>query len=178
MNEQRLEIKALPGYPEEIGRQLWMMEDIRRDLLQKLEGLTQDELDAAEDGDVTTVGALLYHIADVETSWLHFDMLLRKKLDPELEPWFTAPTRNERGEVWCPQGESLERHLERLAVVRRDFLEKFRSVDLEDWRTIREVPGEYDVTPEWIVYHLIEHEAHHRGQIFRMIGRMRRRRQG
>ncbi|WP_256256362.1 DinB family protein [Paenibacillus sp. BC26] len=27
----------------------------------------------------------------------------------------------------------------------------------------------YDVTPEWAIYHLIEHESHHRGQIYQMV---------
>ncbi|WP_246369958.1 DinB family protein [Saccharibacillus deserti] len=152
-----------------------MMEDVRRELLKHLEGLTQEELDTPLDGNATTIGALLYHIADVETGWLHFDMFLQKELDPEIAAWFTAPTRNEDGEIWCPAGERPERHLERLAVVRRDFLDKLRGIDSEDWRRFRSLPGEYDVTPEWIVYHLIEHEAHHRGQIFRMLGTMRRR---
>ncbi|MCQ4085336.1 DinB family protein [Saccharibacillus sp. JS10] len=173
-NLPRLEIQALPGYPVEIGRQLWMMQDIRRDLLNRLEGITQEELDTPQAGDPTTIGALLLHIADVETSWLHFDLLLQKKLDPKIEKWFSTPTRNEQGEIWCPPGERIERHLERLAVVREDFLEKFRSIDLDDWYTVRHLPEEYDVTPEWIVYHLIEHEAHHRGQIFHLLGMMRR----
>ncbi len=174
MNEPKFAVHALPGYPEEIGRLLWMMEDIRRELLEKLEDVTQRELDTPQGEDPTTIGALLYHIADVETGWLHFDMLGRQKLDAEIEPWFAEPTRNEQGKIWCPPGESLERHLERLAAVRSDFLQKFRAVDLEDWRRFRLLPGEYEVTPEWIVYHLIEHEAHHRGQIFRMLGMMRR----
>ncbi|CAM3474216.1 MULTISPECIES: DinB family protein [Saccharibacillus] len=175
MEQQKLHISALPGYPEEIGRQLWMMEDVRRELLQKLQGTTQEELDEELEGNPSTVGSLLYHIAEVETSWLHFDLLQQDRLDPELEVWFPRGARNEFGEIHSPAGESLEHHLNRLAAVRSDFLHKFRSVDLRDWRTFRSLPDEYDVTPEWIVYHLIEHEAHHRGQIFRILGTLRRR---
>ncbi|MBP1082581.1 DinB family protein [Bacillus gobiensis] len=29
--------------------------------------------------------------------------------------------------------------------------------------------ADYDVTPEWVVYHLIEHESYHRGQIFQLL---------
>ena len=55
MEQQKLHISALPGYPEEIGRQLWMMEDVRRELLQKLQGTTQEELDAELEGNPSTV---------------------------------------------------------------------------------------------------------------------------
>ncbi|WP_241774641.1 MULTISPECIES: DinB family protein [Lysinibacillus] len=41
-------------------------------------------------------------------------------------------------------------------------------MDLEDWRTSRIFPH-CDVTPEWVIYHLLEHESHHRGQIFQML---------
>ncbi|GGO05957.1 DinB family protein [Saccharibacillus kuerlensis] len=175
MEQKKLYISALPDYPEEIGRQLWMMEDVRRDLLHKLQDVTQEELDTPLDDNLSTIASLLYHIAEVETSWLYFDLLEQKKLAPHIEPWFPRSARSESGEIYSPPGESLEDHLNRLSVVRSDFLEKLRSVDLEDWRTFRSLPGEYDVTPEWIVYHLIEHEAHHRGQIFRILGTLRRR---
>jgi uncharacterized damage-inducible protein DinB len=36
---------------------------------------------------------------------------------------------------------------------------------LEDFRRPRHFPGQYDVTPEWVLYHLMEHEAEHRGHI-------------
>ena len=37
-----------------------------------------------------------------------------------------------------------------------------------DWRKTQ-TTGAYDVTPEWVIYHLIEHESHHRGQIFQLL---------
>jgi uncharacterized damage-inducible protein DinB len=45
-------------------------------------------------------------------------------------------------------------------------------MDLKDWRKLRTVE-KYDVSPEWVVYHLIEHESHHRGQIFQLLRELR-----
>ena len=36
---------------------------------------------------------------------------------------------------------------------------------LDDYRRLRSLP-DYDVTPEWVLHHLAQHEALHRGQIF------------
>ncbi len=36
---------------------------------------------------------------------------------------------------------------------------------VEDFRRPRHFPGQYDVTPEWVLHHLIQHEAEHRGHI-------------
>ena len=39
-----------------------------------------------------------------------------------------------------------------------------------DWRTLRSPPGEdYSATPEWIVFHLVEHEAGHLYGIHRLV---------
>jgi uncharacterized damage-inducible protein DinB len=35
---------------------------------------------------------------------------------------------------------------------------------LQDFRRPRQLP-EYDVTPEWILHHLMQHEAEHRGEM-------------
>ncbi|MGA9225771.1 MAG: DinB family protein, partial [Mesobacillus sp.] len=69
-------------------------------------------------------------------------------------------------------GESIDEHFTRLKKVREVFLSVFKTMTKEDWRKAR-VLEEYDVTPEWVVYHLIEHESHHRGQIFQMLRELR-----
>lgn len=60
-------------------------------------------------------------------------------------------------------GVPLEAHLSRLSFVRQRFLERLLGVTLADYRRPRSLP-DYDVTPEWVVHHLAQHEALHRGQ--------------
>lgn len=171
MSKKGLKIAALPGYPEEIGRWLWGMEDVRRTLLNQVKDLTQQELDAKVDNHAWTIGSLLYHISLIEADWLYSEVL-ESELPEKLSDGFPLPHRDQEGKLSHIEGESLERHLERLEAVRHVFLKVFLSIDLNDWRRARILP-DYEVTPEWVVYHLIEHEAHHRGQISSIIGKLR-----
>ncbi|OWA37967.1 damage-inducible protein DinB [Saccharibacillus sp. O16] len=172
MSKKSLTISVLPDYPPEIGRWLWGLEDVRRTLLDKVAGLTQEELDRKLEGHSSTIGSLLYHIALIEVDWLYAEVLMMEP-DSEIEAWFPIPHRDRQGQLSQVYGEDLERHTQRLAAVRGDLLERFRMVDLEDWRHPRELP-DYEVTPEWVIYHLIEHEAHHRGQIAQMVHELRK----
>ena len=63
-------------------------------------------------------------------------------------------------------GVPLADHLGRLERSRAIFLDAFRGMSLDDWRRLR-APGDvdYHVTPEWAVFHLVEHEAGHAFQI-------------
>ena len=61
-------------------------------------------------------------------------------------------------------GLDLAAHLARLGAVRAQLLATFSAMSLDDFRRLRALP-EYDVTPQWVVHHLLQHEAEHRGEI-------------
>jgi len=49
---------------------------------------------------------------------------------------------------------------------RRIFLGTVRRMDLAEFRRVRAPENEdYEVTPEWVVYHLVEHEIGHAYQM-------------
>jgi uncharacterized damage-inducible protein DinB len=165
-----LQVTSLPGYEEEIGRWLWCLEDVRRILLKEITGISQSTLDTKRDGR-QTIGSLLYHIALVEADWLYVEVL-GTEWDPKIESLFPYNVRSENGSLIHIEAQSIEEHFYRLNKVREVFLSHFRSMDLKDWRKLRTVE-KYDVSPEWVVYHLIEHESHHRGQIFQLLRELR-----
>ncbi|MFY4776520.1 DinB family protein [Metabacillus sp. RGM 3146] len=169
MEKKTLMIESLPGYEPEIGRSLWCLEDVRQTLLSKLAGISQRVLDARSD-ERQSIGSLLYHIAYIEADWLYEEVLMTG-WDPEMRSMFTVSHRTENNELMHVEGQSLDEHFERLRKVREVFLSHFRSINMEDWRKSR-ILENYDVTPEWVVYHLIEHEAHHRGQIFQLLSKL------
>ena len=70
-------------------------------------------------------------------------------------------------------GYSLAQHLQRLAVVRGLLLDVFEVMELAEFRRVRALPY-YDVTPEWVLHHLMQHEAEHRSQIGALRARAQR----
>ncbi|TCP25596.1 DinB family protein [Scopulibacillus darangshiensis] len=171
MERRSLQMTPLPEYEEEIGRWLWALEDIRSTLITGLKDADWRILDTKID-ERQTIGSLLYHIALIEADWLYEEVLC-SEWDPLIRLLFPLNVRSEDGSLTHFEGESIEEHVYRLDMVREVFLSHFLSMDLTDWRTSR-VLEKYDVTPEWVVYHLIEHESHHRGQIFQMLRELQR----
>ncbi|KKI88500.1 damage-inducible protein DinB [Bacillus sp. SA1-12] len=170
MEKRTLLVSPLPEFEDEIGRWLWCLEDVRRTLITELTGISQSILDTKID-ERQTIGSLLYHIAFVEADWLYIEVL-GGVWDPEIRSLFPLEVGTEDGSLTHIEGQSLEEHFYRLNKVREVFLSHFRSMDLTDWRKPR-LLEHYDVTPEWVVYHLIEHESHHRGQIFHLLRKLR-----
>lgn len=171
MKRKKLMVVPLPGFEPEIGRWIWGLEDVRRTLVEKLTGLSLRQLDAKQTGHAHSIGSLLYHIALIEADWL-YEEVLRGEWNPKIRALFPQEDRNPDDTLISIAGEGLDVHLHRLQSVREELLFHFRSMNLEDWRTPRSL-APYDVTPEWVIYHLIEHESHHRGQIFQLLSILR-----
>jgi uncharacterized damage-inducible protein DinB len=157
-------VEALPGYEPEIGRLVWMMEETRRRTKESLEGVSDDILDWTPDPTANSIGALLYHLAVIEADWLFVEVLEAQTFPPEVVALFPEDVRDEAGRLVTARGMSLAASLDRLDVVRDHLLSTFRGMSLADFRRVRDFP-DYDVTPEGVLNHLIQHEAEHRGQI-------------
>lgn len=155
-------LDPVPGYEPLVGRFLAMMEDTRRRLWRDLEGFDSGDLDRTPAGSPNSVGTLLYHIAAIELDWLYADLLGGEFPEGTAE-WFPVDVREENGRL-SPVAEPLERHQARLEWVRecvRRELHRFTDADMD--RTF--VSGADGNGGSWILHHLMQHEAEHRGQI-------------
>ncbi|HEX5039556.1 MAG TPA: DinB family protein [Candidatus Limnocylindria bacterium] len=152
----------------EVGRWLAALEDGRRDTLRELEGIAPEMVDWYPSAPLNSIGSLLYHIGLIEASWVTEDILG----DPEardLEPLLPWPDREGPGEggqrhLSRIDGQSLEAHLDRLAAIRAYVLERLRPMSNEEFHRVR-VLEPYDVAPDWVIHHLLQHEAEHRSHI-------------
>ena len=156
-------IEPVAAQSPEIGRMLGMLEETRRSTLVALEGLTVDLLDRMPDCGVNTISTLLYHIAAIEADWL-FEDVMQTGLSPLIAPLFDIDVRDEEGVLSRLRGSDLEAYLERLERVRAVLLDVYQKMSLEDFRAPHDLE-EYTVTPEWALFHLMQHEAEHRSQI-------------
>ncbi|MCB0252389.1 MAG: DinB family protein [Anaerolineae bacterium] len=145
-----------------IGRALWRLEDGRVRTLETLDGLSDDLVDR-HPADESSIGTILYHIALIEADWLHTEVL-EQELPADMASLFPLVHRDAAGNLTAATGYTLAQHLDRLGAVRARLLDVYQAMDGVEFRRLRSLP-DYDVTPEWVLHHLTQHEAEHRGQI-------------
>jgi uncharacterized damage-inducible protein DinB len=164
MSERRqLMIEALPGYEPLIGRALWRLENARRRTRRALDGIHPDAIDWQPPASGNSIGTLLYHIAAIELDWLAVD-IMENNIDKSIWAQFPHDVRDANNRLTVVTGVSLDEHYKRLDAVRSLLLDCFRSMSVVDFQRTRSMP-DYDVTPEWALHHLAQHEAEHRGEI-------------
>jgi uncharacterized damage-inducible protein DinB len=157
-------IEALPGYGLEIGRWLWALEDGRRRTKEALVGIDPRAVDWAPPEGGNSIGTILYHLALIEADWLYVEVLEQESYPDEVAALLPHVARDARGRLTRVQSVGLDEHLGRLDAIRARLLAAFREMSVEEFRRKRSLPH-YDVTPEWVLHHLMQHEAEHRGQI-------------
>lgn len=161
---KRLIIERAEARDPAIGRALWTLDDARRRTGEVLADLDEAALDWAATPAGNSIGTLLYHIAAIEADWLYAEVLEEEQFPPEVVALFPHDVRDERGRLTPVRGLDLEAHLRRLDAVRERLWAVFGAMAPADFRRARGLP-DYDVTPEWVIHHLAQHEAEHRGQI-------------
>ena len=160
------EIKVLDGFHPEVGRLVWMLEAARfrlYDRLGELEDLNTAVLDWQPEYGGNSIGTLLYHIAAIEIDWLYCEVL-ENPFPPDVEALLPYPVRDENERLTAVTGESLVQHRQRLDQCRKHLINTYQNMSVEAFRTLHHFEH-YDVTPEWVLHHLIQHETEHRGQI-------------
>ena len=160
---QRIVMPVAAVEPE-IARWLFILEDTRRRTLEVLDGIAQAAIDWVPPEGANTIGTLLYHIPLIEADYLYVDVLGLDDYPAELATVFPYHDRDEGGRLTVVSGVDLSVHLQRMAWTRQWLLAAFARMTLTAFRTPRTVPG-YEISPEWTLHHLAQHEAEHRGQI-------------
>jgi uncharacterized damage-inducible protein DinB len=168
MNTDRAErrlLEELPDFDPVIGPWIWAIEDARRRTKAALASINSAGLDWLPPGGGNSIGTLLYHIAAIELDYLYADVFEGQQPWPaEFEELFRWDVRNGEAHLTAIHGLPMSDYLLRLDLVRRHLLEAYREMSVAEFRRPRRVTS-YLVTPEWVLHHLMQHEAEHRGQI-------------
>lgn len=155
-------LDSAPGYSPLVGRFVTMIRDTRRRLWRDLEDLDPRDVDPVPAGSPNSIGTLLYHIAAIELDWLYAD-LLEQDFPEEATEWFPVDVRDSGG-VLTPVVDPMDRHRARLDWVRSRLEHELLAVDDADLDRSHG-SGDSVTGGAWILHHLMQHEAEHRGQI-------------
>jgi uncharacterized damage-inducible protein DinB len=104
-----------------------------------------------------SLGAIACHIAEAEQGWF------RHMVTGQLASWPEFKSGD------YPTVESIK---ELLTSVHQQTEEYLASIDLTGLERIVPTPWGEEIPLRWIVWHVLEHEIHHRGEIFLMLGLM------
>ncbi len=154
----------------------YMLDDIRKVTLKGVSGLTKEQLFAEPIPGEAQIGAYLMHLAEVDLFWL--SIMDGKEIDAELKKRAYADVWFDSGENANPPENIIEtdEYIQTMAACRLKLTEYIDSISDEvldskvymRWQHNGEEKSK-EFTPKWILYHLIEHEAHTRGQMFMLI---------
>jgi uncharacterized damage-inducible protein DinB len=157
-------VDPLSGYAPAVGAALWRLEDTRSRTLALVSDVHPALVDWPPPWNGNTIGSLLYHVAAIELDWLFYDILQSEDYPDTVATLFPVDVREDGGKLTPVTGYAIDEHVARMARVRAMVLSRLRGMTEDDFRTTRATDS-YDVTPEWVLHHLGQHEAEHRGQI-------------
>ncbi|MCA9928300.1 MAG: DinB family protein [Anaerolineales bacterium] len=161
--KELLTVGTIQAGEPEIGSFLWLLEAARRQLKRTLNEIDEQWLDWEPPYNGNSIGTLLYHIAAIEIDWL-YEEVLQTKFPAEITALLPFAVRDETGRLTAVRHIPLSDHIQRLDDARTRLLDVYADMSLAEFRRVRHLSN-YDVTPEWVLHHLIQHETEHRGQI-------------
>jgi uncharacterized damage-inducible protein DinB len=169
MARYRLVLDPVADDPE-IGRWLSALDEVRRDTLAVVTDLSGDAVDRDPGDGGDTIGTVLYHVALIEADWVFSDVLDRESAI--VHDLFPSDDRTQDGHLSQIRGESMAQHLDRLARTRAMVREELGAMSAEDFHRPR-ARDDYDVSADWVVFHLIDHEVEHRVRLTALRDRFR-----
>jgi len=157
---------------EQIQLLKYMLEDLRKVTLSGVDYLTKEQLFQSPIEGEFPIGAYLMHLAECDIFWLETlsgtevpDDLKKKSYS---DSWFDSGPDSNPPKV-APE---VSEYLESLEMTRKlflDYVSEMKDSELDESIILKRKSGDKNISKKWIIYHIIEHEAHTRGQIFMLI---------
>jgi uncharacterized damage-inducible protein DinB len=129
------------------------LEELHRDILQGIEGLTTEALDWSPGNDIPTLGVLVTHIVGAERYWIG-------------DVAGGVPSNRDRDSEFKAKGQeaaALIAHLQELESFEKELLSKISTPDLESICISPRTGRRFSVG--WALLHALEHTALHLGHI-------------
>lgn len=166
MSARKNLLSPAPGFSPEIGLALSAMEEVREQVRQIVREMPDTELVRRAFPNTHPIGALLLHLCESEWWWMQSVVSGRELTDEEkkLVHWDVLKDPS----VLDSRASSGQYCLEVLDQVRertREVLASFDDRDLERLFSYRRGDEQMEVSLRWVLHHLVDHEAQHKGQI-------------
>lgn len=156
-------IGNLSGFTPQIARLISMMNYIRHTTLNAVKGIEINELDYLNSPSGNSIGSLLLHIAATEIGYQAATFHKRDLNEAEKEEWGSVFRLGEETRHKI-KGHDLAFYVKKLEAVRTKTLTTFASLD-DTWLDEESAFGTNRINNYFKWFHVITHEANHKGQI-------------
>jgi uncharacterized damage-inducible protein DinB len=129
-------------------------DQVRAGLLATIAEFSEEELHYAPFENSWSAGQIMLHIADTEENWLH------GVVQGDFEPWISYPLTE------YPSKDDIRKLLDSTRERTIAFLDQLTTDDL---KTTYKINGE-ELKLRWIIWHVLEHDIHHRGELSLILG--------
>jgi len=150
----------------------WMLEDVRKVTLNGVEHLTEDQLFIPPVEGEYPIGAYLMHLAECEIYWLEvlsgIEQSEELKKEAYYDTWFDA-FKTPSPPLTPPSKDDYHKVLKKSRSNFIDYISGMKDDELDEFVIRKSRDKEVKISKKWIIYHIIEHEAHHRGQMQMLI---------
>ena len=165
LSQPRFQVVPADGYSPQLGSLVAMMEHCRASVLDSVVGLSTAALDHQHDEKANPIGAMLAHMAAVEWYYQVASIAGQQPTGSDWAEW-GAFLRLTPATWAAAKGQTIEQHIERLALVRARTLSGLTTKD-DAWLldTFALPWAQEPANNHWAWYHIIEDELNHRGQI-------------
>jgi uncharacterized damage-inducible protein DinB len=165
MKTEKRTLEPFAGVSREIGFYLSGWEKVRAGLREIVSDLSAEELSARILPAAHQIGGLILHLGEAESYWIH-SIIAGSELDEETKKfahWFDT-TETDFAEKGYAAKDCIER-IDAISRQSREILAEFADEDLDKLFAFELDNKTVEVGLRWVLIHLIEHEAAHKGQI-------------
>ncbi len=158
---------------EQINLLIYMLDDVRRVTLKGISGLTKEQLFQEPVPGEFCIGSYLMHLGECDLGWLS---AISGKEQPDaikkrvyFSSWYDCGKEEFNPPKEAPEPQEYINAVTEARELLRNYILSLNDTDLETEIIRKNERGERKFKKKWIIYHLIEHEAHTRGQMFLLI---------
>ena len=156
-----------PGVATGIGYYLGGMEEVRGQLNVAVKTIPDDLIGKPAFLGAHSIGGLVLHIGEAEWFWMQMVVSGHQLTDEDKKaPYWDVLDDLERVAREGYTAEFCLREIEKIRNQTRDVLFAYNDKDLERIITFTRKGETTEYNLRWILHHLIDHEAQHKGQIF------------
>ena len=159
-------LNPAPGVSRGIGFYLAGLEEVREQLRKTISGMTTEQIGRRAVPGAHSIGALVLHIGEAEWFWMQCNVSGHKLSDEDRRAPYWDVLEDPEG--FASKGYSAEfclQEIDRIRKQTRDTLLSLGDDDLERIFSFERRGQTHEQSLRWILHHLIDHEAQHKGQI-------------